>query len=147
MSTTVRNVLAVVGGAVAAVAVVALSDMVVGRVYPLPSALELSNADTARAAIAAVPLVALLLLVFGWGLAGGIGAFVAVRLAPEHRMAVGLVVAGLLVLATVANLAMIPHPLWMWPASLILIPVLGWTGARGAESMAARRVEQVAPLA
>jgi hypothetical protein len=146
MSSAVRNVLAVLGGAVAAVAVVALSDMTVGRVYPLPSGLELSNAEAARAAIAAVPLVALLLLVIGWALAGGIGAFVAVRLAPEHRMAVGLVVAGLLVLATAANLAMLPHPVWMWPASLVLIPLLGWMGARVGSSPR-RSMDRAAPLA
>jgi hypothetical protein len=118
----------------------------VGRVYPLPSGLELSNAEAARAAIAAVPLVALLLLVTGWALAGGIGAFVAVRLAPEHRMAVGLVVAGLLVLATAANMAMLPHPVWMWPASLVLIPLLGWMGARVGSSPR-RSMDRVAPLA
>jgi hypothetical protein len=43
--------------------VVVLSDAVVGRVYPFPSGLELSNAETARAAIAAVPMAALILLV------------------------------------------------------------------------------------
>jgi hypothetical protein len=146
MSPAVRNVLSVLGGAVAAVAVVVLSDAVVGRVYPLPSGLELSNAETARAAIAAVPLVALILLVLGWALAGGIGAFVAVRLAPEHRMMVGLVVASLLLLATVANLAMVPHPVWMWPASLLLIALLGWAGAR-VGSAPSRSGNRVAPLA
>jgi hypothetical protein len=82
-----------------------------------------------------VPWMALWLVVMGWGLAGGVGAFVAARLAPPgfapaRRMYVGLGVVVLLVLATAANLAMIPHPVWMWPASMVLIVVLGWVGAR-----------------
>jgi hypothetical protein len=137
MGALVRRVLAVLGGCVAAVMVVVLSDLTVGSLYPLPSSEALSTPEAARAAIAAVPLSALVLLVIGWALAAGVGAFAAVRLGPDRRMPLGLVVAALLVLATVANLAMLPHPAWMWPASLVLIPLLGWAGARAAAVPAA----------
>jgi len=144
VSSAVRNVLAAVGGAAAAIAVVALSDLLVGRIVPLPSSVDLQTPERARAAIAAVPLPALVLLVSGWALAGGIGAFVAARLSAGRRMLVGLIVAALLVLATVANLAMVPHPAWMWPAALVLIPLLGWLGARAGSTLG-RSMHRLAP--
>jgi hypothetical protein len=41
-----------------------------------------------------------------------------------------MIVALFVLVATVANLAKIPHPLWLWPATIILIPAAGWAAAR-----------------
>ena len=37
----------------------------------------------------------------------------------------GMIVAVFVLVATVANLAAIPHPTWLWPAAIILIPAAG----------------------
>lgn len=130
MSPGVRRVLAVVAGAVVAVAVVSLSDGLVGRAYPLPEGTDMRDAESMRAAFAAMPLPAMLLLLAGWALAAGIGAFVAVRLTADRRIGAGLIVTVILLLATLANLAALPHPVWMWPAAIVLVPLVGWLGAR-----------------
>jgi hypothetical protein len=39
-------------------------------------------------------------------------------------------VALFVLVATLANLAKIPHPLWLWPATIILIPAAGWAATR-----------------
>ena len=130
MSPILRRVLAGFVGTVAALVVVSLSDALVARMYPWPAGTDMRNAESFAAAIEAVPLPGLLLMVIGWGVAAGIGAFVAVRLSVERTTTVGFVVAGLLLLATVANLAMLPHPRWMWIAPLLVVPLLGWLGAR-----------------
>ena len=127
-----RNVVAVMIGAVVAIAVVSISDLVVGSIYPMPAGTDMRDAESMSAAIAALPATAMVLLLVGWALAAGIGAFVAVRISAGHRMGFGLGVAALLLLATIANLAALPHPVWMWPGALVLIPLLGWGGARAA---------------
>jgi hypothetical protein len=136
----VRHALAVLAGVMVSGALVYVSDLSVRNLYPLPGPAEMRDPEVARAALAAVPTVALMLLVMGWALAGSVGAFVAARLALGPRRVAGLVVTGVLMLATAANLAMVPHPVWMWPASLVLIGLLGWVGARaGAERPAPDR--------
>jgi hypothetical protein len=125
-----RNVLAVVAGAVCAFAVVVLTDLLAAQLYPLPHGLDTSDREAARAAVASVPTGVLLVVVSGWALAAGIGAFCAVRASATRTPTPGLIVAAILLLATIANLAMIPHPAWMWPAAVVLIPVLGWLGVR-----------------
>jgi hypothetical protein len=132
--TALRQVLAVLAGVVVSGLLVFVSDLSVRGLYPLPGPAEMRDPEVARAAIAAVPTMALMLLVMGWALAGSVGAFAGARLAVGNRLVVGLVVVGVQALATTANLAMVPHPLWMWPAALVLIVLLGWVGARaGAE--------------
>ena len=130
MPSTIRRLLAALAGVAVAVGVVVLVDTAVGRAFPLPRGLDTQDRAQVQAALAAVPAAAIALLVAGWALAAGAGAFVAVRLAPGRRAGIGLVVAGFLLLSTVANLVALPHPAWVWPAALLLIPAAGWLGAR-----------------
>jgi hypothetical protein len=127
-----RWVLAVLAAAAVAIVIVSLSDLLVGRIYPLPAGTDVRDAHSMAAAIAAMPVTALLLLLVGWVLAAFAGAFVAVRLVAGRPFWIGLIVTALFLLATIANLAALPHPVWMWPAALVLIPLAGWLGARRA---------------
>jgi hypothetical protein len=146
MSPLLRAVLSVLAGAAIAIVVVSLSDVLVGRIYPLPSGTDLRDVESMTAAIAAMPTPPLLILLAGWGIAAGAGAFAAVRLAAGRPMFVGLIVTALFLLATISNLAALPHPAWMWPGALVLIPLVGWLGARaGASRTAVRQAHAPTP--
>lgn len=130
MHPMIRSALVLFGGVVVAVLVVVLMDGVVTSIYPLPAGTDLSNPESMRQALAALPAGAFLLLVVGWALAAGAGSYLAARLAMQSPATHGLIVALFVLVATVANLARIPHPVWMWPAAIILIPAAGWAAAR-----------------
>lgn len=130
MPLVVRQLVALLAGVVSAVVVVSLSDAVVGRAFPLPVGTDLHDAASMRAAMEAMPAAAMLMLVAGWALAAGIGAYAAVRLAPGRAVLLGASVVAILLVATIANLFALPHPAWLWPASLVAIPAAGWIGAR-----------------
>jgi hypothetical protein len=127
MPATIRSALVLLAGVVAAVVVVMLMDGIVGRIYPLAPGIDLRNPENMRQAIAALPAAAFVLLVVGWALAAGVGAYIAARFATHARATHGLIVALFVLVATASNLARIPHPVWMWPAAIILIPLAGWT--------------------
>jgi hypothetical protein len=126
----IRSALVLLGGVVVAVIVVSLMDGVVISVYPLPAGTDPSNPESLRQAVATLPVGAFLLLVAGWALAAAAGSYLAARLATQSAATHGLIVALFVLVATVANLARIPHPVWMWPATIILIPAAGWAAAR-----------------
>jgi hypothetical protein len=130
MPNAVRHFLAVAGGVVAAMVLVTVGDALAGVIHPLPPGLDFSNRDAVRAAIAGMPLAAYVVLVGGWSAAAGVGAWTAARTAPSHRLRAGLIVAAVLLASTIANLTMLPHPVWMWPVALLAIPVAGMVGAR-----------------
>jgi hypothetical protein len=130
MPPTIRSALVLLGGVVAAVFVVILMDTLVGNIYSLPAGTDPSNPDSLRQAVAALPVAAFLILVAGWILAAGVGSYLAARLATHARLVHGMIVALFVLVATIANLAKIPHPFWLWPATIILIPAAGWAAAK-----------------
>ena len=130
MQPMIRSVLVLLGGVVAAVLVVTVMDWVVASIYPFPPGTDLKNPESFRQAVAGLPAAAFLLLVAGWSLAAGVGSYLAARLATHARVIHGLIVALFVLVATIANLAKIPHPIWMWPAAVVLIPLAGLAAAR-----------------
>jgi hypothetical protein len=85
-------------------------------------------------------------VVVAWGVGAFAGSWVAARLArPGGSLGHGLVIGGLLFVATVLNLRMVPHPVWMWVVGLAEIPALSYLGARLAVSRTA--AAQPAPAA
>ena len=130
MQPTVRSALVLLAGVVVAVVVVSLGDAVAGGIYSLPPGIDQSNPESMRQAVAGLPTAAFLLLLAGWVLAAAFGSYVAARLATHARAIHGLIVAVFVLVATVSNLAAIPHPTWLWPATIILIPAAGWLATR-----------------
>ena len=59
------------------------------------------------------------------------GGWVAARIA-RHRMAAALIIGVLVLAGVIANNAMIPHPLWMTVAGIVLPLPLAWLAARAA---------------
>lgn len=108
MDPTIRSALVLLAGVVVAVIVVTLMDTMAGR----------------------TPTAAVLIVLAGWVLAAGAGSYVATRLATRSRPIHGLIVALFVLVATVGNLAAIPHPVWLWPAAIILIPAAGWAATK-----------------
>ena len=129
MHPIIRSALVLLAGVVVAVLVVILADTIVGTLYPLPPGTDMNDPESMRTAIAAIPRPAFLLLLAGWVVAAGAGAYLAARLATRLATMHGMIVALFVLVATVANLAAIPHPTWLWLA-IILIPAAGWLGTR-----------------
>ena len=130
MPPMVRSAMVLLAGVVVAVIVVSLMDRVAGSIYSLPAGTDPGNPESMRQAIAHIPATALLVLLGGWVLAAAAGSFIAARLATHNRVIHGMIVTLFVLVATVGNLAAIPHPIWMWPGAVILIPAAGWLATR-----------------
>ena len=129
MAPTIRSAFVLLGGVIAAVFIVILMDTLVGNMYSLPPGTG-ANPESLQQAVAALPVAAFVILVTGWVLAAGVGSYLAARLATHARAIHGMIVALFVLVATIANLAKIPHPFWLWPATIILIPAAGWAATR-----------------
>ncbi|WP_133364977.1 hypothetical protein [Qipengyuania sediminis] len=103
----VRQALAVIAGVVAASITIFLTETIAHRLFP--------SAPDANTAIDQNLLIA---VAIGWFLGSLIGAAVAMRIASGvlPGWIVGLIIAGLSVL----NTQMMPHPVWMVVAAIVL---------------------------
>ena len=132
-----RTILGILAGVIVAWLAMTICEFASLFLHRPPAGLDLRDPQALAAHIAAAPLSAMLVVVVGWALAAFVGAWVAARIA-RHRRAAALVI-GLLVLAgVIANIAMIPHPLWMTVAGLALPLPLAWLAARIASPRVAR---------
>ncbi|MCB9664665.1 MAG: hypothetical protein H6732_11175 [Alphaproteobacteria bacterium] len=120
-----RNIGAVVAGlflgSVANMAVIQLS----WSLWPMPEGLDTSDYDALGAYISTLPTQAFLLVMVAHLLQAGLGGWVAARLGASRPRVLALVVAALTLLGGVANLLMLPAPVWMW-VEVPLYLAVGW---------------------
>jgi hypothetical protein len=122
-----RAVLAVVAGVVTGSVVITIIESLAHRVYPLPP-LDFNDPVALRAAIATLPLMALILVVVGWTVGTLAGARTAVAISPRRQVA--WIVGGLFVASTALNLYLIPHPVWMAVAGPAAVLAAAWLVSR-----------------
>jgi len=103
-------------------------------VWPPPPGLDPADTVAFADAVAAMPIGALVLVVVAWGTGAAVAGFVASVLAGSWRLAVGALAGGVTLLGAAANLAMVPHPLWV----MVVGPALVIVGLAGGALLGAR---------
>jgi hypothetical protein len=140
MSPVVRSILAVVGGMLVAFVLIAIVQLIGMRIYPPPTGVDMTDRESLKAAMAQVPLGALLCVLVAYAAGSVAGGWVAARFAPSGKMRHAMILAALLIGAGLTNLLTIPHPVWFWVASNAIYLVGAWSGAQagGAGSVVRR---------
>ncbi len=91
---------------------------------------NIADRDTMRAYIATLPIGALLFVGGAWFIATLGGTFAACKIGDAKPMTYAIVVGGLMLIATAANLMMIPHPLWFSILGVVGIIIAAWLGMK-----------------
>ncbi len=126
----IRNIGALIAGIVTAFASIYLIEMLGHTLYPPPPDLDFSNPEAIRPYIATLPIIALLFPMFGWFIGAFAGSLVANFCGDAKPYVFAGIVGGLVLAATIANLIMIPHPLWFSITALIGIVASAWLANR-----------------
>lgn len=123
-----RTFLGILAGVALAFVVMMALEMVSYAAFPPPAGLDPSDPDDVRRIVASASLAAKSWVVFGWFAAALAGGWLARRL--SRRDWAGWVIAGLIVLGGIANVLMIPHPLWMQIGAVAAPLLAGWLVTR-----------------
>jgi len=123
-----KNIAAGVAGVIVAFFVVWLVEKIGHSVYPLPPDLNFADKEAMRAYIDTVPLGALLFVAGAWFLGALGGTVTACTVGDAKPVTYAMVVGGLMLLATAANLIMIPHPAWFSITGVVGILIATWLG-------------------
>jgi hypothetical protein len=121
-----RGVLALVLGVVAAVAATMVTELAGHMVFPTPHGLNHHD----PASLGSIPIGALVFILVAWAVGTFAGAWVAARVAPGGKLVFGLAIGALFLLAGVAMMLSIPHPLWMWVIGVAEVLPAAYLGAR-----------------
>jgi pimeloyl-ACP methyl ester carboxylesterase len=116
-----RKISAVLLGLVAAIATVMLIQWIGHQVYPPPPNLDFNDPVQLRAFMKHLPLGAFLFVLLSYGLGTLLGGLTACRVAGQYPVVFASIVGAVILAATIANLAMIPHPTWFSIAGIVVI--------------------------
>lgn len=126
----VRNILATLAGIVVAMLVVMAVELIGHGVYPPPGDLDINNAEQMRAYVAALPMGAMAFVVLAWWLGALIGGLTAGTLSRGRARLCAGIVGALLMAATIANLMLFSHPLWVMIVGPAGIVVASWLAGK-----------------
>src|SRR5450432_3256679 len=119
----IRKIVAVVLGVAVAFGLVALLEAIGHALYPLPEGLDFHNPEHLKIYAATVPLGALWCVLGAWLVATLAGGWLAAFIARERPLLFSAIVGAVVLVATIANLVMIPHPGWFSVTAIVTIPI------------------------
>src|SRR5688572_12867609 len=115
-----RTLLAVMAGLATMLVAVIAFEAVGHAVFPARAGVDFNDPEQVRRVMHLLSPGALFAVLAGWVAGAALGAFVAARLAREHRFAAAMSIGAVMLLLVVANLVMLPHPWWMAIGSVLL---------------------------
>ena len=123
IKSTLWSVLAVAVSLAAAFAFVVAIEVGSAAVHPLPPGLDLHDKESCTAFFANYPQWLLGVGALGWGLTAFTSTWLATRLGAYRHFAHGVAMGALLLLAAIANMLMLPYPIWFELAILVILPL------------------------
>lgn len=127
MPLVLKKILALVLGLVVCVATVALLEQL-NHSWFVPSSASTPDAhdpSVANAYMKNLPVAAYLMVLFAWLAGTAIGIAVASLLIKRVSRLFVPVITGMMMLSTIANFYLLPHPTWLMIAAVVLIPSTG----------------------
>jgi len=116
-----RRIAAVVVGIIVASCNVFLIERLGHRLYPPPTGLDFSQADVVANYMSSLPAGAFVVVLGGFAMATLIGGFVCAAIARRRPFLYAGIIGALMLAATLAELMMVPHPLWFSITAIVLI--------------------------
>ena len=125
----VRNVVGVFMGMIAGGTLVAMVEGLGHVLFPLPEGVNPTDIESLKANMDKIPLGSMLFVLLGWVLGSGAGSALAVWIS-RSSIVPGMIVGGLLMAGGIANMVMLPHPIWFSVAGFLVFLPSAWFGAQ-----------------
>ncbi|HJP30162.1 MAG TPA: hypothetical protein QGF95_06375 [Candidatus Latescibacteria bacterium] len=124
----IRALLGVFGGLALAMTMVFVLEGIGHQMYPPPADLDPTDREAFAAAVAAMPVMALVMVLIAYSLGTFAGAWLAARVGgrPFYAFLVG----GVMTLAGMTNLIAVPHPLWFTIVGTLIFLPSAWVASR-----------------
>ena len=116
-----KKILSIVAGVVVGFVIVFIGDATTHALSPIPANLNVADKTSIANYISSIPLYVMVIMAIFWLLSAFTGALLAARINRSEWKNTALITGSFLMAASVLNLILIPHPLWMW-----LVVIIGY---------------------
>ncbi len=139
-----RYVWPVVAGFIVASIIMVIFEWINHYIFPLPASLNQSDTAAVQAFTMSLPWTAYILVFLGWAFGAFEGGCTAAWLAGENQFRATLVLAVLLVLAGIADMAILGFPLVAMALGLIILAVAPFLGRLALNTFEKKKRESMA---
>ncbi len=115
-----RNILAVVIGLVAAIAIFLVAESINAAIHPAPATLDFTDKAAVETFYNSQPITLWLLVLAGWVLGSVVCGFLIKLISKNHNKRLPIIAGAILTLSAIANFLMLPHPVWFMIIALLL---------------------------
>lgn len=135
MSPIVRNILAVLAGAIIGMAVNMGIILIFGNIIPPPEGVDVSDVESIKASMHLYETKHFIPPLLAHGLGTLVGALITYLLAANNKMKLALLIGAFFLIGGIMMVIQLPSPLWMEVVDLVgmYIP-MAWLGAKIASS-------------
>jgi len=130
MSSLVRNILALLAGAIVSIVLIGLVQAAAHFLYPPPPGLDYNNPEVLKKIMMEAPVGALLMVLLSYFCGTFVGSWVAARLAADSPARQAYLIGGMMLISGLMNLFAIPHPVWFWVGSIAVFVAAAWLGGK-----------------
>lgn len=123
-----RKMLGVIVGVVVAMATITMVEMIGHLIFPPPPGTDMRDPAQVAQVVTSIPLPAKIWVTLAWFLGSLTGALAGVAVA--RWAAAAWIVAAVVIAGAIWSYTMIPHPLWMQAAGVLLPLLAGWIALR-----------------
>ena len=124
-----RKVVGVIVGMIAGGTLVGMVEGLGHVLFPLPEGVDATSIESLKANMDKIPLGSMLFVLLGWAVGSVAGSAVAVWIS-RSSIVPGLITGGILMAGGIANMAMLPHPVWFSVAGCLVFLPSAWVGAQ-----------------
>ena len=123
-----KNLYSLIAGIITGVVLVALLELLLSVIYPIPKGLDMNNADTKEILMLMMPLGAMILLLVNYAVASFAGGLVSALI--SKKVWQSLVIGSLLTVGNIFNLMELPHPLCLAITSMLMFLPFAFLGGK-----------------
>jgi len=125
-----RRVLSVIAGVLTGILLVFIGDGASHSLLPPPARINFHNREEFIKYVSTIPVHGFILMLAFWLLAAFFGGFVSSKINNANWKRSSIITGTILLAATVLNLFMIPHPIWMVISAVALTIPAAWLGGK-----------------
>ena len=120
-----RKIAATLLGVIVAFIVVGTVEYIGHQFYPPPADLDYQNTQVFTKYVETLPIAAFLFVIAAWALGAFVGSVVARKVAGHPSVIYCIIITGMVLLASIMNLVIIPHPTWFAIVAITLVFLAG----------------------
>jgi len=124
-----RNIISVVTGIIVAVVLITVVEVISHKIYPPPTGIDFNNKEALKELMNTMPKGAMLLVILAHAIGAFGGGVVTALISTEKRIMFSTVTGGIVLIMGIANLIMVPHPIWFAIADLLVYIPFAYLGA------------------